>query len=572
MLHQFLALAWLVNSRRVLLDAPREDVPKAASRLRLRSTQDVDGLFDAAVELRAGTPRLVLRTLRRACYRGAINLAQGKPTAARSAATGGVVEGKGPAGGDGEPASSNTTAFAVTATERVSLLEGLRAAGVLLVGADQVAEILLAQRSPRPPLTAPESKENGRYWDATRNGGRFVLVDCRATGRVGAGAAEVAVRAREVPAGGRVVWRRIPPAEGFGREAAAAAAILREFGAGARGVEGREVKSMDSGGPSKLAVNGEVSRGIVTAPYGAGDPNGRAANGSGGSAASSAGSYAGIHEVNAATAIDAATHVCFVGSGSGSSERGASSRNSGAGGLSLASTTATAAEAAAPEFQLARAASRSCLAAHVCVLEGGFPALDEALSGRAFTPGGGTSGREMAGFTESSQTASRPDSGDEINSRTGEAVPGGAPGEELPSASGVTGRTRDGVAAGGGSGRAGGGGSPVSPPFSLSRGVDRKASRLAGNRRVSEPFRVYAAKSADEMGRALRSLPLTASKPLEVCTYVEVVVLVGVGAGLGVTLRCVFLYLFLIADVVHAYKHAHLPSGVSKCYDRYEQC
>eukprot|EP00903_Cladosiphon_okamuranus_P014477 g13429.t1 len=515
-LHQFLALAWLVNSRRVLLDAPREDVPKAASMLRLRSTQDVDDLFGAAVALRAGTPRLVSRTLRRACYDGAI--AQGKPaTACRGArAAGDVVEEKGPAGGndDDEPASSDTTASAVTAM-RVFLLEDLRAAGVLLVDADQVAEILLAQRSPGPPLTPPESEEDDQYLGAARNGRRFVLVDCRATGRVRTGTTEVAVRAREELAGGRVVWRRIPPVKSFGREAAAAAAILREFGAGTRGTEGREVEVVDSVGPCKLADNEEVSSGVVSAPYGAGGPNGRAANGSGGSAASSAGPYAGIHEVNVATAVDAAVHLCFIGSGNGDCERERSSRNNGAGGLSFAPTTATATGDSAPEFRLARAASRSCLAAHVCVLEGGFIALDEALSRRGCSPGGGTSGREGAGGTESSQTASRLGSADGIGHRRGEAAPAGVPGAGLPSSSGVTDQRRAALAGGGGSGRAGGGGSPGSPPFSLSRGVERKASRLAGNRRVSEPFRVYAAKSADEMGRALRSLPLAASKPLE---------------------------------------------------------
>lgn len=54
-----------------------------------------------------------------------------------------------------------------------------------------------------------------------------------------------------------------------------------------------------------------------------------------------------------------------------------------------------------------------------------------------------------------------------------------------------------------------------------SQGLERKASRLAGKRRISEPFRVYAAKSADEMGGALRSLPLAASKPFEVCAFVS---------------------------------------------------
>lgn len=514
-LHQFLALAWLVNSRRALLDAPKEDVPKAASSLRLQSTQDVDGLFGTAVALRAGTPRLLCRTLRRACY-GGTTAPGNKPSAGAAGAA--VSEERGPHAGDmpsssSDPRTSAVAAAAAAATVRVSLLEGLRAAGVLLVDADQVADILLARHSPPPPLAVPESKEDGRCWGATRNGGKFVLVDCRAAGEE-AGAAGGAARACEDAAGGRVVWRRMPPAKSIGREASAAAEVLREFGAG--GSRGAEEDSGDGGAQRKVAVSGRVAN---CAPYGAGDADGRAACGSSGSAVSPAGSN---------IAIDSATHVCFIGG------RPKGSRGNDGDGPRRASAAAV--ESGGPEFRLANAAARSCLAAHVCVLEGGLSALDEALSRRGLGSAGGASGVGVANGTGSFRAASRVvGSGDDASPRKGEPAPivatvatggggvgrsagaPGVPGRELPPASGGTDQRRMALAGGGGSERAGGGGGgpPVSPRSS--HAVERKTIRLVGNRRVSEPFRVYAAKSADEMGRALRSLPLAASKPLEVC-------------------------------------------------------
>ncbi|CAN0132127.1 unnamed protein product, partial [Pylaiella littoralis] len=326
-------------------------------------------------------------------------------------------------------ASSGAAAGAMTTNLRVSLLRDLRAAGILLVDAGQVAEILRAPPPLTPPTVAPcatagsgvstvrkgDGEGVSRYWSPARNGGGFVLVDC------GLPSEGVTALAREGATGAHVIWRRIDPAKSSGRETAAVAEVLRELGPGAGAVgeacDGRK----DDGDDEEVSDNT-----AVTAPYGGGDGetavnglvqanggDGHADNGGGGGggAPSPAGSGSGTSESNAP--VDALTHVCFIGgglgsnggsSGSGGGGRGGGGRLGNDHGSSSASTVAAAAaaRAAAPECRLARAASRSCLTAHVCVLEGGFTALEEALSrmGGSGSGRGGSSGLGVGGGLE----------------------------------------------------------------------------------------------------------------------------------------------------------------------------
>ena len=114
MLHQFLALAWLVSNRLLLMKTSRDDVPATITRLKMMSEDTVDVVFGAALALQRVTPRRVCRVLREACY-GA---------------------------GGGAPAEREVSRHGVNL--RVSMLEGLRTAGVVMVDAAQVAEIILA--------------------------------------------------------------------------------------------------------------------------------------------------------------------------------------------------------------------------------------------------------------------------------------------------------------------------------------------------------------------------------------------------------------------------------------------
>lgn len=547
-LHQFFTLAWLVSNRVVLVETSPDDMPATVSGLRLRSAGVVDGVFRAAVALRESTPRLFCDVLRRACF-----------AEDQEGSGGGSCEGRGPRGptaGGGEQSEPR----AGWADLRVSLLEGLRAEGVLSVDADQVAEILRARPSsttatpgtttaaPTSPATGDDSWRSG----SGRIGGRYVLVDCRppAPGREGPAGGTRA--GGEAAGDGRVIWRRIHPAESFGREAAAVAHVLREVGAGgdARHDERTSAtchkEAVEGAAPVHDVVGASVVAGssssVVAAPYGS--VGGGAAGNElvhstriGGGHAVSGGGGNGIGEVKHPVGT-CTTHVCFVGCGG----RGG---GGGDGGGRLASSTTAAGEAAtAPEFRLAReAASRSCLTARVCVLQGGFPALDEALllsrrrsseHGRGF-PEAGVPNRSVAvaecppfgaAGTDASVEASADSSAEEGGTGAGQSCgAGGGGGETRADGDPETSVSTTTSAAGGGSppspaSPAGGtgGGTPTPPPQipPFSQGLERKASRLAGNSRISEPFRVYAARSADETGRALRSLPLTASKPLEV--------------------------------------------------------
>ncbi|CAM9539480.1 unnamed protein product [Ectocarpus sp. 6 AP-2014] len=229
-LHQFLSLAWLVSNRLVLMETPPDDMPATVSGLRLRSAGVVDDVFRTAVALRESTPRLFCDVLRRACF-----------AEDQEGDGDGSCEGRGAPAGGGQ--QSGPPAGGPAAEPRVSLLQGLRAEGVLSVDADQVAEILLAGPSstaaPGTTTTAaaaptsPATGDDGWRSGSGRIGGRFVLVDCRPPAPGGEGPAGGGMRTGGEAAGdGRVIWRRIRPAESFGREAAAVAEVLREVEAG----------------------------------------------------------------------------------------------------------------------------------------------------------------------------------------------------------------------------------------------------------------------------------------------------------------------------------------------------
>ncbi|CAB1102327.1 unnamed protein product [Ectocarpus sp. CCAP 1310/34] len=540
-LHQFLSLAWLVSNRLVLMETPPDDMPATVSGLRLRSAGVVDDVFRAAVALRESTPRLFCDVLRRACF-----------AEDREGDGGGSCEGPGaPAGGRQQ---SGPPAGGPAAEPRVSLLQGLRAEEVLSVDADQVAEILLAGPSSTavPAAAAPTSPatgDDGWRSGSRKFGGTFVLVDCRPPAPESEGPAGGGMRAGGEPAGdGRVIWRRVHPAESFGREAVAVAEVLREVEAGEDALHGERSgapchkEAVEGAAPAHDIVGMSVVSGsssVVAAPYG---NVGGGAAGNGlvhptricGHAVSGGGIRIGEvkHPVGTST-----THVCFIGCGG----RGGSG---GDGGGRFTSFATAAAEAAAPEFRLAREASRSCLTPRVCVLQGGFAALDGAMLSRGRSSENGRGVPEV-GAAKCSVAAEecppfRAAAPDAVGaSANGSSEEGGTGADESSGARGGGGGEGGGIpaegdaeklvstttqAAGGGSPpssaspRGGtGGGNPTPPPQipPFSQGLERKASRLAENSKISEPFRVYAARSADEMGRALRSLPLTASKPLE---------------------------------------------------------
>ena len=526
-LHQFLALAWLVSNRLLLLETARDDVPETITRLKMKSEDTVDAVFGAALALRRLTPRRVCHLLREACYGGGLG---------------------------GAPARREVSRQCVD--RRVSVLKGLKTAGVVMVDATEVAEIVLAS-SPTGAAgegggEAAESKE-GLSWDAAGNGGRFVLLDCRPQRAAPSVAAATSPGAAEMEAviGGRkgaenrgVIWRRIKAEDYLGENSAALAELLREVSAPGPGVRAEEARVLsDMEGPVGLDASGHksVEKRAAAAATGHGSRN---------ATAGPCGSDDGRGD-------GAATHVCFVGTG-----KGEGGGNSGA----------TAAAAGPPECRLALAASRSCLTNHVCVLEGGFRALAAALFGRRLksvndplksgvaTPlvSGGTvdapslsaSPREREGSNASRVGAgveSFPRSGSEsidlceatFVAVTGVSVVGQS--EVGTAAAAVAAAAAD---AGGSpardssqschletatSGSLTPGGSrkaseesvvvvPLPPPLVTTpvQTLERKMTRPASSSKISESFRAYAAKSADEMGRGLRSLPLTASRPLEV--------------------------------------------------------
>lgn len=529
-LHQFLALAWLLFNRRLLLETSRDDVPETLSKLRLQSTEIVQRVLAFAVELQRATPRRFCSTLRAICYDGK----------------------GGNGGGDGE-----------SRTRRISLLGGLKATGMVLVDADQVAETLLSREGPvgdgssRETDVACENRggiggggtaaaaaaaaapgDESKDWGASRCWDRWILVDCRPSAATSSSDTQAAAALTKTASG--VSWRRIDSAEWFGSETIAIVKLLEEFAEGT-GREGRI-----SGG---AGVCGNRSRR-------------RSSNGG----ALSAASPQSEHSVD--------THMCFIGAG-GEGE----------------------AAAGDAELRLARAASRSCLVTQVCVLEGGFWAFDEALRNR-----GAELGRRPASAGGDSAATGVTDGVDDLTTVSAEkkrqwvadeaiVCPNSVAESDAASwpnsvvtvgfGHGAEERARDeggavaeAVAAPAAERMASS--TPISPPSTAKnppvaegfplRGVrsssnpvegrevpsppepvktpansfknagtekggvivpprlimthahsiDRKISRLASSNKVSEPFRVYAAKSTDEMGQALRSLPTAASKPLEV--------------------------------------------------------
>lgn len=550
---QFLALALLVRSRRVLLDAPREDVLEAVTRLRLATVEGVEGLFGEALALRESTPRLFCDLLRRACYSDGGRIAE--RTAAPDHAAADVSPGR-QENERGESGSVDAT-IATVAKFRACLLGSLRATGVLTVDADQVAEILLAKPSaPGAAAAAPVHKEDRRHTDAAaRVHGRFVLVDCRppqvlerggdGRGSGGAFSGGVCSVGEKVGACGRhVTWRRIDPTDSFAKQVGAVSELLRECCGGRERREGKRppvspVKAIGFDAESSSCRNGVFEE--VSVQHGAAG----VASGSNVVSAQREGASNGVAANDATLSSsggDTATHVCFIG-------MGGLDDSSGGPGPSFASPAEAAeARASAPEFRLSRVASLTCLTPHVCVLDGGFPALDQALCRRGFEnrrrdastagvddeeqpiadvgqpPFGAGHGSTELPKEEAAVAAAMGSGGTADEARGGPPRPAADGGDDYI-ATGVD-KIAPGTPAGGSSpnltspaGGGGGDGDPV-PLSAFSRGLERKASRLAGNRRISEPFRLYAAKSADEMALGLRSLPLSASKPLEVCMIV----------------------------------------------------
>lgn len=517
MLHQFLALAWLVSNRPLLLETSRDDVPETITRLKMKSEETVDVVFGIALTLQRLTPRRVCHVLREACYGGGVG---------------------------GAPAEREVSRQCVD--HRVSVLEGLKTAGIVMVDATQVAEIILAS-SPTDAVGegsggGAESNE-GLCWGAAGNGGRFVLLDCRPQG---VAETEAAIGAREKDAERRgVIWRRIKAKDYLGENPAALAELLREVSAPAPGVQAEEARVLpDMGRLVCLEASGH--RSVENRAAAAAAATAATSNGSRNAPTGPCGSDAG-------RGGGSATHVCFVGTGKGGGGR---------------TYGATVAAAGPPECRLALAASRSCLTSHVCVLEGGFPALEAALrqkrsesvnaplkSGVA-TPlvSGGTvddpslsaSPREGEGSNASrigASVESFPRSGSDGTNLCGEATcvavtgvsvvgqpevgtaavaadAGGSPARESSQSCPRETASSESLAPGGTRNASKESVVPLPPPLVTTpvQTLERKMTRPASSSKISEPFRAYAAKSADEMGRGLRSLPLTASKPLEVST------------------------------------------------------
>lgn len=468
-LHQFLALGWLLSNRKLLLATPRDDIPEAVTRLRFQSTGMVDSVFEAALALRRLTPRLFCDTLGKVCYNE----------------TEGTVFDNGRHGRQG------------TLDLRVSLLGSLREKGVVQVDAAQLAEILVASprrriSSSKPTTTSPSDinamteGNNSRDWVGSGYGGRFVLVDCRSLGNTKNSASdanleELAGIVDGVEAGSRVVWIRLDPEGYLGRESTTVAQMLRDYL-----------------GPfePRVGTNGHVSFDARRYYLDATDD----ADG------------------------ESSTHVCFIGSTHIS-------------GDSMSNGSDAEAAAISPAYRLAQIASLVCFIPRVCVLDGGFAALQDAITAHK-------SGEFRAGL--SAGAPGSPAQGDHVHTGTddcGDAVvvasatdvvgvdleqksdketeamspphDGDQHDPEESLGSKATGTPRGNSEVNGSTGQ-GGSAPPRRAMATPAHSFERKLSRLVSKRRISEPFRVYAAKSADDMGRALRSLPATAGKPLEV--------------------------------------------------------
>lgn len=423
---------------------------------------------------------------------------------------------------------------------------------------DQVAEMLLSDDQHKAPRQDGQAATDQAPLDpgarVENETGRFVLVDCRPASVLKAEHTDPSVVGRRMEkaitamglAGGRVVWRRIDPAAFLGRESEVAAELLRGVAAARGGTE-------EGAFAEQMGVNG--AGGVKEVPNGGGRVNGNGhgvsrdhsgdngANGSthAESCGSSNSNICGVSQTFTAPTTEAGaavmTHVCFIGSGEASGDP----RNIMCTGLALPNVAHHAAA-----VRLARAAARLGLA-RACILEGGFKAFEVALARRA------------AATAATRVTASRPGSlvgnvkhsgeGDGFAATTADAAAGTAA-ERSPQVKysprssrktlaakvypkrstsptnlsvGVAthppppmGKPRLGTSA---SAEQMGGGGMVArrdPRRSQSERRILGSARMASASKISEPFRVYAAKTADEMGRALRSLPATAGRPLEV--------------------------------------------------------
>lgn len=715
MLHQFLALAWLLSNRKLILDKCQDEVPKTLSKLHMRSVKNVDDVFQSAVELCNLTPRLFSRMFKTLCYDG--------EELDRGGLVGGVHVGPYGEHRRKRQEQHKRQGRVTSPRERVSILRGMEASGIILADADQVAEILLSHA---PLLAATASadhtstcsgnkggvdagvrRENNALdnpvdggqdrsvRDVTPDGCRFVFVDCRSQSERANGAASAATdvflpNSPEIAVGedmkagdvglNYVLWRRIDPVECLGIETIAVTDILREFScqsppqaeqsperAGEREEEFLS-GARDALDTSRNGFKHESSATIErdfggTAPYSGmhkdGDLRGLSIGASASldsttSSGSRSGGIAPSSKVEAVSspggrvpADDAAssrassgasplarvvaatpevtTHICFIGAGQGGivdvgrsprhgdNEDNHAARCDGDDARSRGShdrsrdAVAMAREAGGHEYRLARTASSFCLVRHVCVMEGGFPALNEAFMRKAacvkrergsisatpevdgieriaVTPsssqksgmiplegvvqavvdtlspleserhdanvekcGGDPSVAEFDGFSAGkdeidsqpvdgnlpteAETAAVVDATNVPPALSGADRARSASTSSLPTSNSSTstangtigaGVEADGMPAPEGLQAAASTMPPGTPSSDPARTVtpahsfERKVSKLASNSRISEPFRVYAAKSADEMGRALRSLPLAAGKPLEV--------------------------------------------------------
>lgn len=439
---------------------------------------------------------------------------------------------------------------------------------MVVADADQVAELVMSAES-RAGSTAHQVDNVGRGKDkaggwggASTEGGRFVLVDCRSGG---------APRGTEVPRArpasvktnglsgksaecvgpreGRVVWHTIDPTAFLGRESVAAADLLRSVSIGGGAVKG----SQANGGPSLRHAG---SDGVDVAKS-------FAVNGMGVLVEKRTGSDTASSFTAPTTAAGLpVTHVCFVGAGGG---RGAWERGQ---------------LAADPAVRLARAAARSGLARVCVLDGGfaSFEealARRTTCHSRGVEKGAGVphasrssdsdpgSSPDMATVKvplspakkTTLSTSPDPDPDSEVKDvsghlpdeqpTTGAASPGSSlgsdrdtvmprPHESTPSpsmagprANGDDPTTKEPPTMNPGQSRPRAETSPEmaaqdssTMPQTASaeptRAPERRVYRISSSSRIREPFRVYASKSASDMGRALRALPASAGKPLEV--------------------------------------------------------
>ena len=508
----------------LLLATSRDDVPGVVTRLRITSTEIIDDVFEEAVTLQRSTPRLFCDMLGKACY---------NDTARDDEVHGSL----------GSPGAIHPI---------ISFIKGLRATGMVLADANQLAEILLASCGyPSATNTSGGAESDG---DGVANGygRRFVLVDCRTSGDATSSAATDAILTGAGGIGDRnvdgasIVWLRINPDECLDREPAAVEEVLREY------LHPCEAEVGANWGASAVPwhIVLDASDDFTGAPCGS--VQGADANGL---PASWQKSNGGVHSLHGRPAGGQATlsqslpsmttarsgnggspiHVCFIGDQGSKVATG----NWMFGGVKAATAAAD-----GPAHRLARTASRLCAIPRVCVLDGGFAALQEAVEARRgelynAAPPDGIPRGPAAGIDVCTGIAACVEDEPDIEvvayalaAAHGDAEKVGGGGTGMSDVSlrpvetpGVSLASIDLKAVEstplGGSGIdiSGGPGAPAPPrrvTGTSTHHFERKTGRLVANSRISEPFRVYASKRADDMGRALRSLPAAAGRPLEV--------------------------------------------------------